>query len=61
MDVIRLHHSENIDLGDVWRNMDMYWYALRCKPRKEDVVWRQVQNQGLSVFYPRIRVVPVNK
>lgn len=60
MDVTRLHHSENIDLGGVWSNMDMYWYALRCKPRKEDVVWRQVQNQGLSVFYPRIRVVPVN-
>lgn len=42
------------------RNLDNNWYALRCKPRKEDVVWRQVQNQGFLVFYPRLKVVPVN-
>ena len=42
------------------RNLDKNWYALRCKPRKEEVVWRQVQNQGFSVFYPRLKVVPVN-
>ena len=36
------------------------WYALRSKPRKEDVVWRQVLNQKIENFYPRIRVHPVN-
>jgi transcription antitermination factor NusG len=40
--------------------MTDHWYALRSKPRKEDVVWRQVRSQGFEVFYPRLRVHPVN-
>jgi transcription antitermination factor NusG len=36
------------------------WYALRSKARKEDVVWRQAREQGFEVFYPRLRVQPVN-
>jgi transcriptional antiterminator RfaH len=36
------------------------WYALRSKPRKEDVVWRQVVSQGMKVFYPRLKVKPKN-
>ena len=40
--------------------MTEYWYALRSKPRKEDVVWRQVVSQGIEVFYPRLRVKPKN-
>ena len=40
--------------------MALYWYALRSKPRKEDVVWRQVQTQGIEVFYPRLKITPVN-
>jgi len=36
------------------------WYALRSKPRKEDIVWRQVTQSGCETFYPRIRVNPVN-
>ena len=40
--------------------MAMKWYALRSKPRKEDVVWRQVHTLGFEIFYPRIRVQPVN-
>ena len=40
--------------------MPQLWYALRSKPRKEDVVWRQVILQGFEVFYPRLRVNPVN-
>lgn len=36
------------------------WYALRCKPRKEDAVWRQVLNEGFDAYYPRLRVNPVN-
>jgi transcriptional antiterminator RfaH len=40
--------------------MAMHWYALRTKPRKEEVVFRQVRSLGYEVFYPRIRVQPVN-
>ena len=36
------------------------WYALRSKPRKEDVVWRQLQERGFEIFYQRIRAHPVN-
>jgi transcriptional antiterminator RfaH len=36
------------------------WYALRSKPRKEDVLYRQANAQGFEVFYPRLRVQPVN-
>ena len=38
----------------------MNWYALRSKARKEEVVWRQVRTAGYDVFYPRIKVQPVN-
>jgi len=40
--------------------MPQQWYAVRSKPRKEDVVWRQLRVEGFEVFYPRIRVNPVN-
>jgi transcriptional antiterminator RfaH len=36
------------------------WYALRSKPRKEDTVWRQLLSKEFEVFYPRVRVNPVN-
>jgi len=32
------------------------WYALRSKPRKEDIVWNQLQLQGFNTYYPRLRV-----
>lgn len=40
--------------------MAKQWYALRSKPRKEDIVWRQSVNLGYDVFYPRLKVQPVN-
>jgi transcription antitermination factor NusG len=40
--------------------MTFQWYALRSKPRKEDIVWKQVRDQGYEVFYPRLRIHPVN-
>ena len=40
--------------------MSALWYALRIKPRKEDVVWRQILQRGMETFYPRLRVNPVN-
>ncbi|MDD5467793.1 MAG: transcription termination/antitermination NusG family protein [Anaerolineales bacterium] len=36
------------------------WYALRSKPRKEDSLYRQARAQGFEVYYPRLRVHPVN-
>ncbi|MFN2196696.1 MAG: transcription termination/antitermination protein NusG [Anaerolineales bacterium] len=36
------------------------WYAIRSKPRKEDIVWQQLRSRELEVFYPRVRVHPVN-
>jgi len=38
----------------------MLWYALQCRPRKEDTVARQVESRGLTVFAPRLRVQPIN-
>jgi transcriptional antiterminator RfaH len=40
--------------------MQVNWYALRSKPRKEDVLYRQVLTQGFEVYYPRMKVQPVN-
>ena len=40
--------------------MTQQWYALRTKPRKEDVVWRQVKQKDIEGYYPRLRVNPVN-
>lgn len=36
------------------------WYALRSKPRKEDVLHQHVEAQGIEVFYPRIPVQRAN-
>lgn len=40
--------------------MAEHWYVIRSKPQKEDVVWKQVRERGFEVFYPRLRVNPVN-
>lgn len=40
--------------------MSQHWYALRSKPRKEEVLWRQLHADDFEVFFPRIRVHPVN-
>jgi transcription antitermination factor NusG len=40
--------------------MGLNWYALRSKSRKEDIVWKQVRDRGIEIFYPRLRVNPVN-
>lgn len=40
--------------------MSAKWYALRSKPRKEDVLARQLRSKGYEIFYPRLRVNPVN-
>jgi len=40
--------------------MSTCWYVLRSKARKEDAVYAQAVQRGLEVFYPRLRVNPVN-
>ena len=40
--------------------MSLLWYALRSKTRKEDVVYRQLIEQDVEIYYPRLRVNPVN-
>jgi transcription antitermination factor NusG len=40
--------------------MSSHWYVLRSKPRKEEVLWRQVRTRGHEIFFPRLRVNPVN-
>jgi transcriptional antiterminator RfaH len=40
--------------------MPYHWYALRSKSRKEDAVVRQVQSLGFELYYPCLRVHPVN-
>ncbi len=40
--------------------MPAYWYALRSHPHKEEPLFRQIHLQGIEVFYPAIKVNPVN-
>ena len=40
--------------------MARQWYALRSKPRKEEVLWRQLRSHEYEVFFPRLKVQPVN-
>jgi len=37
-----------------------HWYALQSKPHKEDFLWEQLCLRNVEVYYPRIRVDPVN-
>jgi transcriptional antiterminator RfaH len=36
------------------------WYAMRSKPNKEDFLAGQLESHGVEVYFPRIRVTPVN-
>jgi transcriptional antiterminator RfaH len=40
--------------------MAIMWYAMRSKPNKEDFLAGQLDSYDIEVFYPRIRVNPVN-
>jgi len=40
--------------------MSNSWYALRSKPRKEDIVYRQLLSHGIETYYPQLRIKPVN-
>jgi transcription antitermination factor NusG len=36
------------------------WYCIRSKPNKEEFLWGQLVAREFEVFYPRLRVKPVN-
>jgi transcription antitermination factor NusG len=38
----------------------MRWYVLRSKPNREETLWLEVGARGFEVFYPQLRVQPVN-
>ncbi len=40
--------------------MSTMWYVLHTKPKRENVVCSYLESQDLEVFYPSIRVKPVN-
>ena len=40
--------------------MALSWYAMRSKPNKEDFLAGQLQAHGVEVYYPVLRVNPVN-
>lgn len=40
--------------------MNTAWYVLRSKPNKEHALYQQVLLQNYEVYYPRLRVKPVN-
>lgn len=39
---------------------DQNWYAIHSKPRKEAQVYGYLASRNVEVFYPTIRVKPVN-
>jgi transcription antitermination factor NusG len=40
--------------------MSARWYVLHSKPNKEELLWEQLTLRNIEVFYPRLRVHPVN-
>lgn len=40
--------------------MSISWYAMRSKPNKESFLAGQLESYGIEVFFPRIRITPVN-
>ncbi len=40
--------------------MAVNWYALRSKPQKEEMLARQLILRGEELFFPCVRVMPVN-
>ena len=40
--------------------MPISWYAMKSKPNKENFLAGQLESHGVEVFFPRLRVTPVN-
>jgi transcriptional antiterminator RfaH len=53
--------DENHASGPVTaRRTGRKWYVIRAKPRRERYVSEQLATQGLEVFFPAVKVHPVN-
>jgi len=37
-----------------------HWYVIRSKPRRERFVAEQLASQGMEVFFPAVKVHPIN-
>lgn len=40
--------------------MGTAWYVLHTKPKRETAVYSYLKTQGIEVFYPSVKVKPVN-
>lgn len=40
--------------------MDSFWYVIQSHPNKEQLLYTQLELMGHEIFFPRIRVKPVN-
>ncbi len=40
--------------------MPSYWYVMQSKPNREDALFQQLSTKEVEVYYPWIRVAPVN-
>jgi len=40
--------------------MSISWYAMRSKPNKENFLAGQLESYGVEVFFPCIRITPIN-
>jgi transcription antitermination factor NusG len=41
-------------------SMAVQWYAINSHPNKEEVLWKHIESMGYEVFFPRLKVNPVN-
>ena len=37
-----------------------FWYVIQSHPNKEQLLYKQIKNLDIEIFFPRIRVKPVN-
>ncbi len=40
--------------------MEKFWYVIQSHPNKEQMLFKQLELLDIEVFFPRIRVKPVN-
>jgi len=40
--------------------MSSFWYVIQSHPNKEQLLYKQIDLLGIEVFFPRIKVKPVN-
>jgi transcriptional antiterminator RfaH len=40
--------------------MSLFWYVLHSKPNQEELLCSQLEHRNIVVYYPQLRVQPVN-